>query len=102
MLAGGNLDLWIFFAPGTAHDVPAVAGGRRSVDDQYGTRAAACRFFILVRPAAVVGQGAAAEEFRIFRWRLIREQNGDLTLEVGPFEIVPLELGSVDPVANEH
>ena len=100
-VAGFELQLRIFLAPGTAHDVVAVAGGRRGVDDDDGLGAHARGFFVLVGPAAVVGERFAAEEFRIVRRRLVGEQHQHLALHVDAFEIVPMEFWRDNAVADE-
>ena len=58
-------------------------------------------FFVLVGPAAVVGERAPAEEFRIVRGRLIGEQDQDLALHIDALKIVPMELGRDNAVADE-
>ena len=56
---------------------------------------------VLVGPAAVVGERAAAEEFRIVGRRLIGEQHQHFALHVDALEIVPVKFRRDDAVADE-
>jgi hypothetical protein len=71
------------------------------VDDENRLRAHARGLFVLVGPAAVVGERAAAEELRIGGGRLIGEQHQDFALHVDALEIVPMKFGRDDAVADE-
>ena len=71
------------------------------VDDEARLRPAPGGLLELVRPAAVVGERRAAEEFRVVRGRLVREEDDDLALHVDALVIVPVELGRGDAVADE-
>ena len=59
------------------------------------------RFFVFVGPAAVVGQGFAAEEGGIVGRRLVGEQDQNLALDVDTLEVVPLKFRRDDAVAHE-
>ena len=52
------------------------------VDDEARLRAAAGGLLELERPAAVIGERLAAEELRVVRGRLVREEDDDLALHV--------------------
>ncbi len=71
------------------------------MDDQHRLGAHARGLFVFVGPAAVVGERAAAEEFRIVGGRLIGEQHQDLAFDVHALEIVPMKFGRDDAVADE-
>ena len=97
---------------GTRAELRAVEAARRrrrvprrleGVDDgkhAFAPRAAG-GFLELVRPPPVVGERRAAEEYRVVRGRLVREQDDDLSLHVDALVIVPGELGRGDAVAEE-
>ena len=82
-------------------DGVGVTGRLAGVDDEARLGAAAGGLLELVRPAAVVGQRLAAEQFRVVRRRLVGEQHDDLALHVHALVIVPLELRRGDAVAEE-
>ena len=84
-----------------ADHLPAIAGGRGSVDDDGAQRALAGRLFVFVGPAAVVGQRLAGKELRVVGGRFAGKQNDHLALHVDALVIVPGELGSADAVADE-
>ena len=71
------------------------------MDDQNGLRAHASGFFISIDPAAVIGEGASAEEFRIVRRRLVGEQHQHFAFDVDAFEIVPVKFRGDNAVADE-
>ena len=56
-----QLEVRMLSRVGIAHHPPAVAGHVRFVDENGADRALAGRFFVLVGPAAVVGQRLAVE-----------------------------------------
>ena len=72
------------------------------MDDDQPARAAAHRLFVFVNPAAVVGERAAVEEFRVGGGRLVGENEDQLALHVEAPEIVPLVFGRGDAVACKH
>src|SRR5258706_14381875 len=51
-LTGGQLQLWIFPAPGTSHHIVTVSGGGSGVDYEDGLRTAPRCFFVFVSPTA--------------------------------------------------
>ena len=71
------------------------------VDDEARLRPAASGFLEFVRPAAVIGERRAAEELRVLRGRLVREEDDDFALHVNALVIVPIELGRGNAVADE-
>ena len=101
-MSGAQLQLRIFLALRAAQHVVAVARGGRGVEDQNRLGAHARGFFVLVGPAAVVGERAAAEELRIVGRRFIGEQHQHFALHVDALEIVPVKFGRDDAVADEH
>ena len=58
-------------------------------------------FFILIRPASVIGEGRAVEELWIVRRRLAREENNHFAAHVDARVVVPLVFGGGDAVADE-
>ena len=58
-------------------------------------------FFVLVRPAAVVGERFALEEIRVVGFRLAHKQQRHFALQVHAFVVVPLVFGSGDAVAHK-
>ena len=96
---GGQLEL--LAAPGGLHHLPRIAGRRRGVHDDHAGRAMARGAFVLVGPAAVVQARLAREQLRI-PVRIVVEHHQDLALDVHALEVVPLVLGRLDAVADEH
>jgi len=91
---------------GVLNNLPAVTGQVSPVDDEDANGSAAGGFFILVGPAAVVGEGFGVEELLIIGRRLGDDDEGDLAvkvdvLAVGAGVVVPLVLGRVNAVADE-
>ena len=60
---------------------------------------AAC--FELVGPAAVVGEGFAAEEFGIVGGRVADDADDDFAFDVDALVVVPVEFGGGGSVADE-
>ena len=71
------------------------------MDDEDSPRAAPQPFLVLVDPAAVVGERAAIEEFRIVGSGLVGEEHEHLAVDVHAFEIVPFPFRRGDAVADE-
>ncbi len=86
------------------HRGPAVGGRCGLVHDQHALGAAACGFLELVGPAAVVGHRLAIERARCigFEISVVDQHHGDLAVQVHVLVIVPLALGCIDAVADEH
>ena len=61
------------------------------------------RSFVLIGPAAVVGEGRSAEQRRLVgrRGRIVDHDQHPLALHVHALVVVPLQLGRDDAVANE-
>ena len=82
---------------------PAVRGRRGFVHDQHAERALAGGLFVLVGPATVVGHRLAAElALPGFEVRVVDQRDRDLALEVDALVVVPVALGRIDAVADEH
>ena len=86
---------------GVLDDVPAVAGEVGAVDDERADGAHAGGLLELVGPAAVVGEGLAAEELGVVGGRVADDAEDDLALDVDAGVVVPVELGRGDAVADE-
>ena len=77
------------------------------MDDQRADRALPCGFLELVGPATVIGHGPATElpcdgfAFGCSEIGIVDEEDGDLALQVGALEIVPLPLRRRHPIADE-
>ena len=71
------------------------------MDDKNGLGAVARGLLVLVGPAAVIGEGFPPEKFRIVRRRLVGEQDQHFALDVHAFEVIPMEFGRHDSVADE-
>ncbi len=86
------------------HRGPAIRGGCGLVHDQHALRTAARGFFELVGPAAVVGHGLAIECARLVGLEIgvVDQHHGDLAVQVDVLVIVPVALGGIDAVADEH
>ena len=105
----GGLELGIFIVAevgffagvGVFDDVPAVAGEVGAVNDECADGAFASGFLELVGPAAVVGEGVAAEELWVVRGRIADDAEDDFAFDVDVGVVVPVELGRVDAVADE-
>ena len=59
--------------------------------DEGTKRSAPSGFLVLERPAAVIGQGAAAEEPGFVRGRLVGEQQHHLAADIRVLVVVPAE-----------
>ena len=59
------------------------------MDDEHAHGSAARGFFILVGPAAVVGEGFAFEEFLIVGRRLVDDDQGDFAFQVDILAVGP-------------
>mmetsp|Transcript_12536 Transcript_12536/g.50188 ORF Transcript_12536/g.50188 Transcript_12536/m.50188 type:complete len:484 (-) Transcript_12536:149-1600(-) len=82
-----------------------VAGGFQRVDEEDRLCAAPPRFLVLVRPAAVVGEGLAQEQVRLLLSgrRVVDEADEDLTRHVHVLEVIPSPvLLCFDTVSDEH
>ena len=77
-----------------------IAGHLRLVDEDGADRAFARGFFVLVDPAAVVGERLAGEKFRIVRGRLVDQHEQDFAFDVDAFVVVPVVFGRLDAVAD--
>src|SRR5262249_32753276 len=58
------------------------------------------RLFILVGPAAIVGESFAIEKLGIVGRRLIHQHEQYLTFDIHILVVVPVELGGVDTITN--
>ena len=67
------------------------------MNDQDAQRSPARRFFVLIGPSTVVGEGLAVEEVIVIRWRLIDDDEQDLALDVYARVIVPVILRRINP-----
>src|SRR5262249_30252493 len=97
-LAGLSLELG---AVEGADDGVRVPRRRIGVDDEARLCPSPSGFLEFEGPAAVVGEGGSAEEFRVVRRRLVREEDNDLPLHVYVPVIIPSELRRGDAVADE-
>ncbi len=86
---------------GVLNDVPAVAGEVGAVDDEGADGSHAGGLLELVGPAAVVGEGFAAEEFGVVGGWVADDAENDFALDVDAGVVVPVELGGGDAVADE-
>ena len=76
------------------------------MDDEHAHGSATRGFFILVGPAAVVGERLALEEALVVRGGLVDDDEGNFALHVdilavGPGIVVPVVLWSVNAVSDE-
>jgi hypothetical protein len=94
-------EVGFFAGVGVLDDVPAVAGEVGAVDDERADGSHARGLFELIGPAAVVGEGIAAEEGWVFRGRVAYDAEDDFAFDVDVGVVVPVELGRVDAVADE-
>ena len=72
------------------------------MDDDRARRALPRRALVLVVPAAVVEPRLAREQLRIVQSGSLFIITQDLALDVHALEVVPLVLGRLDAVADEH
>ncbi len=71
--------------------------------DEDDTRRSLTRgFFEFVGPAAVIGERSAGKKIRVLRGRLIHQHEQHLALHVHVLVVVPVEFGSIDPVAHPN
>ena len=102
----GQLNV-VALARGAFDDRPWIARRVRLMNDQRRDRAAPRRLFVLVRPAAVIGHGLAAELARDLlarrglEVRVIDQHDGDLAFEVDALEIVPAALRRGHAITDE-
>ena len=92
--------VYLLIAPRAAHHLPGIAGQVRAMDDERADGTLAGGFLEFVGPPTVVGHGVALEEFRIFRRRLVDDDENDLSLHVDALEVVPFIFGCVDPITH--
>ena len=83
------------------HHFPRITRHLCLVDQDHSHRALARGLFILVSPAAVVGEGLALEEFRIVRRRFIHQHQQNFAVHVQAFVVVPVVFRRFDAVADE-
>src|SRR5690606_25666168 len=90
--------------PGIAHHVPAVGRTRGVVDDQRRGRALARGLLELVGPAAVVGHPLAFEQALVVGVEagVVDQHDHGLALDVYAGVVVPVLLGGIHAVADEH
>ena len=93
--------LELLAAPRGLHHLPRIARRRRGVHDDDARRALARGALVLVDPAAVVEARLAREQLRI-PVRVVVQHQEHLAFHVGALEVVPLVLGGLDAVADEH
>src|SRR5215831_14092688 len=91
---------------GVLNDLPAITRQISPMDDEDACGATTRGFFVLVGPAAVVGEGLAVEEFYVVGRRLVDDDEGDLAVEVdvlaiGAGVVIPVVFGGVDAVTDE-
>ena len=84
------------------HYFPGIARHLRLVNQNHSDRAFARGFFVLVSPAAVVGEGLALEKLQIIRRRLVDQHQQDFAAHVEALVVVPVIFGCFDAVADEH
>ncbi len=94
-------EVGFFAGVGVFDDVPAVAGEVGAVDDECADGAHAGGLFELVGPAAVVGEGVAAEEGGVGGGWVADDAEDDFAFDVDVGVVVPVELGRGDAVADE-
>ena len=94
-------EVGFFAGVGVLDDVPAVAGEVGAVDDERADGSFAGGLLEFVGPAAVVGEGFAAEEVGIVGGRVADDAEDDFAFDVDAGVVVPVELGSGDAVADE-
>ncbi len=84
------------------HDSPSVSGRLGLVNDESSRCALASRFLELIGPATVVSHGAAVEDIRILGGEsgIVDQHHDRLALDVDPFVVVPVVLGSDDTVTD--
>src|SRR6266851_2036384 len=104
-----GFELWVFVVAevglfagvGVFDDVPAVAGEVGAVDDERADGSHAGGLFELVGPAAVVGEGVAAEEVGVGGGWVADDAEDDFAFDVDVGVVVPVKLGGGDAVADE-
>ena len=92
------------------HHRERVAGRLRLVDDEHTRGPRLLAHLVLVGPPAVVGHRLAAEHgrvepagrLRVLDGRIADEHHHRLAAKVDALVVVPLELGGLDAVADEH
>ncbi len=94
-------DVGFFAGVGVFDDVPAVAGEVGAVDDEGADGSHACGLFEFVGPAAVVGEGVAAEEGGVGGGWVADDAENNFAFDVDVGVVVPVELGRGDAVADE-
>src|SRR4051794_14451350 len=101
---GGNLwigvagEVGLLAGPGVLDDGPGIAGEIGAMDNQSPDGSAAAGLFILVGPAAVVGQGLAGEEAGVIGGWVADDDEDDFSADVDAVVVIPFELGGVDSV----
>ena len=94
-------EVGFFAGVGVFDDVPAVAGEVGAVDDECADGSHAGGLFEFVGPAAVVGEGVAAEEGGVGGGWVADDAEDDFAFDVDVGVVVPVELGRGDAVADE-
>ena len=92
--------LEVLARPGSLHDLPAVSGRVRRVDEDRADGALLRRHHVLVVPPAVPEARLACEDARIVL-RVVVHHEEDLAREIRVLVVVPLVLGRHDAVADE-
>ena len=90
--------------PARLHDIPAIGGGHRVMDDDRGGCALARGFLIFVGPAAIIGHRAAVEgagQAGRLVIGIIHQDDDGLPLHIHAGIVVPALFRGVDAIAHE-
>ncbi len=93
--------LELLAAPARLHGVPRITGRRRRVNDDRAAAPCRRRALVLVDPAPVEQTLGAGEQLRIPVGIVVQHQQ-HLAAHVDALEVVPVVLGRLDAVADEH
>src|SRR4030095_2469346 len=99
---GSKLHIRPLTSPRVPYHFPPIAGRRRGVNDDHTQGAPPHGLLVLVGPTPVVSERTPSEEFGVGRGGLVRKEHKNLSLDVGPFEIVPLVFRRDDSVTHKN
>ncbi len=94
-------EIGFFAGVGVFDDVPTVAGEVGAVNNECADGSHTGGLFEFVGPAAVVGEGVAAEEGGVGGGWVADDAEDDFAFDVDVGVVVPVELGRGDAVADE-
>ena len=87
--SGIALQIALLDCLGVPDHLPAIAGQIAAMNDEHADGAAARGLFILIGPAAVVGERLALEKLLVVRGRLVHDDQRDFAFQVNLLAVGP-------------